>query len=245
MAIWAAVAASAVYWGLKLYSRGMPAPAHARAVSSAPGVNALQGADLTRLLGVDEVVPPPVAEAPVPPVADARYQLLGVVAPRGKPGAAPGVALIAVDGKPPRAYRVGAVVSGDTVLRAVHARSAELGQRGGPVATTLQLSAATGVPSAIAPPVAMPAPQPRPGTLPSFTPQPPALMQGSGGAQPRALAPPPQVVVPPPQRAPQPQALQPQPVEAAQGDGNPAQGVMPEVTLPSHRRRMGSSEATR
>ena len=246
--IWAAAAATAVYWGLKLYGRGTPAPAHVRALSSAPGANAWQGADLTRLLGADEVVPPTVAAVPAPATADARYQLLGVVAPRGRAGAAPAVALIAVEGKPPRAYRVGAVVSGDTVLRAVHARSAELGLREGPVAATLQIAPAAGVPAVGAPqpvPPAAGAPV-RPGAMPGFTPQPPGLMQVPGRApQARTSAPPPPVMRPPLPRAHQLQSLQPQAVEAAQGDGNPAPAVPPEVTLPSQRRRMGSSEATR
>jgi general secretion pathway protein C len=246
--IWAAAAATAVYWGLKLYGAGTPPPPHVRALSSAPGANAWQNADLARLLGADEVVPPPVAEAPAPAAADARYQLLGVVAPRGNAGAAPAVALIAVDGKLPRAYRVGAVVSGETVLRAVHARSADLGQREGPVAATLRLAPAAGMPAAGAPrPLAAPAAVPmRPGVMPGFTPQPPGLMQVPGGVPPaRVFVPPTPVVPAPPQRLPHLQSPQPQAVEAVQGDAGPAPSVPPEATPPSQRRRMGSSEATR
>jgi general secretion pathway protein C len=244
LAVWAAVAASAVYWVLKLYSPGTPAPSHARPVNAAQGAQAWQGADLTRLLGADEVVPSPVVAAPAEPPADARDQLIGVVAPRGRPGAAPAVALIAVDGKPPRAYRVGAVVSGDTVLRAVRARSADLGQRAGPVATTLQLAAASGAPSPGVAPGAVPPPaaQPRPGAMPGFTPAPPAPMRSLGGAQPRAPGPVPLVALPP--RAPV-QNLQPQVQEVESDDGVPRQAMPQEAAMPSQRRRMGGSEATR
>ena len=87
--------------------------------------------DLTRLLGVD---PAPVVAAAAPePAADARFKLVGVVSPRSPQAAREGLALIAVDGKPPRAYRVGAVVDGPNVLQAVNARGATLGpaRRGG------------------------------------------------------------------------------------------------------------------
>jgi general secretion pathway protein C len=102
-------------------------------------VPVLANTDLSRLLGADPVVAA-ATEAAVAP-ADSRFQLLGVVAPRMAAVDTRAVALIAVDGKPPRAYRVGAVVEGDTVLRAVHARGADLGARNGPVRIALQLPA--------------------------------------------------------------------------------------------------------
>ncbi|MDP3083886.1 MAG: type II secretion system protein N, partial [Rubrivivax sp.] len=95
----------------------------------------LQG-DWTRVLGADPVL---AVAAVAAPVADARFRLLGVVAPRSPRASGEGVALIAVDGKPPRAYRVGAVVDGEHVLQAVQARSASLGPRGGAAVVALQI----------------------------------------------------------------------------------------------------------
>lgn len=146
--VWALVAGSAAFWGLRLAVQGTPAPAHAGLAS---GQGAVRG-DLSRLLGADEVA---VAEAPVA-VADPRFQLLGVLsAPRPR-AEQEGVALIVVDDRPPRAFRVGMVVDGDTVLQSVHARGANLGPRGGLVRVALELPppapAATGsLPGAVQP----------------------------------------------------------------------------------------------
>ncbi len=160
-ALWAAVAASLVFWGLKLFVPGTPAPAHAALASS----TATPRGDLSRLLGVDAVVA--VAEAPPPP---SRFHLIGVVAPRSAAAAGEGVALIAVDDKPARAYRVGALIDGSTVLQAVRPRGAALGPRGGAADVTLDLAppapAATGaLPTANAGgnAGAVPAPAPVPG----------------------------------------------------------------------------------
>ena len=96
--IWAAVAAAAVYWGLRLWVRPLPVPAQAVvAVSQLPA-----SGDLTRLLGA--APPQPAPNEPVA-VADSRFRLLGVVAPRA--GQASGLALVSVDGKPARAVAVG------------------------------------------------------------------------------------------------------------------------------------------
>ena len=68
--------------------------------------------------------------------AVSRYALIGVVASRGNDGAA----LIAVDGKPPKPFRVGAAVEEGLVLQAVEARRARLGASlQGPAAFTLEL----------------------------------------------------------------------------------------------------------
>ncbi|MFY9510635.1 MAG: hypothetical protein WAQ05_06650, partial [Rubrivivax sp.] len=116
--LWAAVAASAAAWGLKLFVPGKPVPPHA-------GVAALSASprgDLTRLFGADAV-----AAAPEAPPESSRFQLLGVVAPKGNFPSRDGVALIAIDGKPPKAFRVGAVVEDKLVLKSVAQRAAALG----------------------------------------------------------------------------------------------------------------------
>lgn len=128
--LWAAVAASALYWGLRLFAPSEPVPDHALVVA---GSTPPRG-DLTRLFGVEPVAPV-AAAAP----ESSRFQLLGVVAPRSPAAATQGVALIAVDGKPPRAYRVGAVVDGSTVLQAVRQRGVSLGPRDGDARVSLDI----------------------------------------------------------------------------------------------------------
>lgn len=216
LGVWALVAAAAVAWGLRVFVRPLPVPPGTAVADMAPVLQA----DLTRLLGAD---PPPPAAAPeaAAPAPDARFTLIGVVAPRhvaaGRAARlGEGVALIAVDDRPPRAYRVGARVDGETVLQSVSARGAELGPRGGPVQVALQLAppppASTGTlpgvgggaapaPNAVVPP-RVPAPAP----VPPF-------------ARPGVQRPPLQGM--PPQQ-PQPQ-IQPQP-QNAPADTAPADG---------------------
>jgi general secretion pathway protein C len=130
--VWAAVAASAVAWGLRLFVPTSPVPAHASVAlpSAAAG-------DLTRLFGAEPEAP--ADEEDPEPVADARFQLIGVVAPRAAGAAGEGLALISVDGRPPRAYRVGATVDGEQVLQSVQARGATLGPRGGAALVALNI----------------------------------------------------------------------------------------------------------
>jgi general secretion pathway protein C len=131
--IWAAVAASAVFWILRLGASSPVAPAHTVAVGAA----AAPRGDLTRLFGA---APEPEANANVvvqSPLSS-RFRLLGVAAPRSG-GDRTGLALIAVDGKPARSYVVGSPVDGDLLLQSVHARGAKLGARDAPPQVTLDL----------------------------------------------------------------------------------------------------------
>jgi general secretion pathway protein C len=143
--IWAAVAATAVGWALRLLVASTTVPLHAVTVDTAGAVRG----ELTRLFGVDAA---PVVEAEAAAPADSRFRLIGVAAPRT--GAADGLALIVVDGKPARAFRVGAVIEGDTVLQAVRPRGASLGPRGAPATVSLELP---------------PLPPPATGTMPGGT----------------------------------------------------------------------------
>jgi general secretion pathway protein C len=145
--IWALVAATAVFWGLRLMVRSPSAPPAAVAVGDVAAVRV----DLTRLLGavpVAAAVPVAVAEA------SSRFRLLGIMAPKASASVdrAHGVALIAVDGKPPKAYPVGAVLDGDLVLQSVSLRTAAIGPAKGGPTLTLELpplpAAATGTLSA-------------------------------------------------------------------------------------------------
>lgn len=133
--VWALVAGSAFFWGLRVF---VQAPAAPRDTLVAQPGGDLRG-DLTRLFGTPPP-PPPVEAAPVAE-PDPRFTLVGVVSPRSAAAAREGVALIAIDGNPARAYRVGMVVDGNTVLQAVQARGAQLGPRGGPSLVALELPA--------------------------------------------------------------------------------------------------------
>jgi len=148
--IWALVAASAVFWGMRVVARAPAAPTH----TVAAGDVGPQRADLTRLFGAPMVEAAPVAEAPAP--APSRFQLTGVMAPR-RPGGE-GIALIAVDGKTPRAYRVGAPIDDELVIKSVSHRSVALGPAQGDASVVLEMPplpvAATGTlpPPGAAPP---------------------------------------------------------------------------------------------
>jgi len=128
----------------------------------------------------------PVAAAT--PEAASRFALLGVVADADQQGAA----LIAVDGKPARPFKVGAKVVDGFVLQSVTTRGAALGPDvDGKAALTLQLPTR---------PLAIPSP-----------PQPLQSMQ-----QPAAMAPP-----QPATAAPHPGAVQPSPPAAPPGTAVP------------------------
>lgn len=173
--VWLLAAGSALFWGLRLFVAAPPLPQRTPVAS----VGSVVRADLTRLLGVDPP-PPPVAQAAAA-APDARFQLIGVVAPRSAAAAREGLALIAVDGKPAKAYRVGAVVDGQNVLKSVAARGATLGPPDGAALVALNIApppaAATGtLPSMAAPngqppqpiqarPMAMPMPMQSPAGL--------------------------------------------------------------------------------
>jgi general secretion pathway protein C len=126
--VWGLVAASAAYWAMKLGSAGTSAPV-APIARTAP---AADPAATARLLGAT------AAAASAAPVASlsSRFNLQGVVAePDGG-----GAALIAVDGKPPKPYRVGAQVDESLVLKSVDARHATLAANlQAPPAVTLEM----------------------------------------------------------------------------------------------------------
>jgi general secretion pathway protein C len=152
--IWALATGSAVFWGLRIWAQPQPIPAHATVVQTSAPVKG----DLTRLLGTDPVLP--VVAAVATPVADSRLTLLGVVSPRGSSHQREALAVISVDGKPARTYRVGAVVDGSRVLQSVSLRGADLGPRDGPTLVSLSLpaqpEAARGFPGAAQTPPGLP-----------------------------------------------------------------------------------------
>ncbi len=133
--IWAAVAASLAYWGLRWMAHPTAVPSNATPVSMADGV---QG-DFKRLLQGPAQPNSGAAQAD-PSAASAlasRLKLLGLFA--ATHGGQGGVALLSVDDKPPRAVRLGGIVDGDMRLTKLTQRSAEIGPLDGPVTVTLEL----------------------------------------------------------------------------------------------------------
>ncbi len=127
--VWGAVAFSAVTWGLRWSATGN-APSNATTAAQAlPDVDVSAAA---RSLGAA-----PVQVAAAPTLAS-RFQLQGVMA--GGPNS--GAALIAVDGKAAKPFRVGAVVVDGMVLQSAQGRRISLGAAmDGPQTLVLELPA--------------------------------------------------------------------------------------------------------
>ena len=197
--IWALVAATAVFWGLRLWTRAAEAPQYTVPVGD---VLVARG-DLSRLLGA---TPAATAAATATPEAASRFRLIGIMAPKtaaasSQPGL--GVALIAVDGKPPKAFVVGSALDVNMVLQSVSLRTAAIGPAQGSTAVTLELpplaAAATGTlpapgagaarnPATAAAPVPTVTVQP---VAPLRPTQAPAAPQGTGGLPAGAMPVPP------------------------------------------------------
>jgi general secretion pathway protein C len=175
-AIWAVVAASAVFWLMRLLARPDSAPSHTVTVSANTQV---ASADLSRLLGSTRMA---AAEAAAEPPPDARFKLIGVVAPKSDPHSG-GLALIAIDGKPPRPVSLGGTVDGSLVLLAVNHRRAELGPAGGNATVRLELPAVPEPNRSMRPPgataAAAPSPPPPLPAMPTQVPPPQGAMPGA------------------------------------------------------------------
>lgn len=124
--------ASAVYWGLKWPGAGAsPGAASVLVADAAPA----DPQALARALGGGNALAAPPAAVAAASVAG-RLSLVGVVANRSRGGAA----LISIDGKPARPYRVGARVDDALVLQSVAPRRAVLASSlQGPASLTLDL----------------------------------------------------------------------------------------------------------
>jgi general secretion pathway protein C len=128
LVLWLLAAGSCVYWGLRMAPRA--APAAVGAPERQPF--AADPAAIARLLGAS----PASASAPPTVSLASRFNLLGVVASHSNRGAA----LIAVDGKPARPYRVGSPIDEGLVLQSVQGRRAVLAaSAGGAPLLTLEL----------------------------------------------------------------------------------------------------------
>ena len=119
--VWALAAASVIFWGLRLAA---PPETVVPPALAAPPV-AADPAEVAKAFGAT------TAPAQLAPDAGNRFVLLGVIADEDQRGAA----LIAVDGKPPRPFRVGQQLGDGYVLQSVDLRAAKLGA--GPDTPTL------------------------------------------------------------------------------------------------------------
>lgn len=199
--IWALVAATAVFWGLRLWARPVEAPQYTVPVGDA----AVARGDLSRLLGA---TPLAAAAVEATPEAASRFRLIGIMAPKAAAASAQpgqGVALIAVDGKPPKAFVVGSALDTNMVLQSVSLRTAAIGPAQGLAAVTLELpplaAAATGTlpaPGSGAPRNPATAPAPVPLTQPVFLVPPPQpvgqMRQPQAPAAAQGMAPTPPMV---------------------------------------------------
>jgi general secretion pathway protein C len=113
-AVWAGVAFSAVSWGLRWTAGGQASAAAMAAPQTLADVDAMA---VARSLGTVTV------QAAAAPSVASRFQLIGVL----DGGTNAGAALIAVDGKPAKPFRVGAVVADGLVLQGTEAKRVSLG----------------------------------------------------------------------------------------------------------------------
>jgi general secretion pathway protein C len=111
-----AAAASVVFWVLN-FPAGSAVQGLPLVQSSAPAVTASSSSHLARAWGVQAALPE------VSIVQSSRFVLWGVVA--GASGQ--GSALIAVDGQPPRPFRVGQTLTDGVVLQGLGPKQAQLG----------------------------------------------------------------------------------------------------------------------
>lgn len=175
--IWAAVAASLAYWGLRWLAPPVGVPHNAAPVTLETGVRG----DIQRLLtGPIRTAEGPQANPSAASALASRIKVLGVMAPT--PGQSAGVALLAIDGKPPKAIRVGGLVDGEMVLQSLSQRTARIGPQDGSDFLSIDLPglppAATGT---------LPPPSGVTQTAPPGRNQPPAPAEGiEGGGQMRS-----------------------------------------------------------
>jgi general secretion pathway protein C len=111
-----AAAASVVFWVLN-FPAGSAVQGLPSVQSSAPAVTASSSSNLARAWGVQAALPE------VSIAQSSRFVLWGVVS--GASGL--GSALIAVDGQPPRPFRVGQTVTDGVVLQSLGPKQAQLG----------------------------------------------------------------------------------------------------------------------
>jgi hypothetical protein len=133
--VWAGVGAALVLTGVLFWNIDAPGTSP-EALASDPAP-----ASPSRSLASPAPLPSPqvsvVPSAVTPQPAVSRYQLSGVLAAARADG--PGIALISIDGGSAQAFRVGAAVDGDLVLKGVSPSGATLGTARGPATLRLEV----------------------------------------------------------------------------------------------------------
>lgn len=217
--LWAAAAASVGYWGLRLFSNRGAGPVAAPVVREMAQSVDGDPAPLARLLGG-------AAEQPTgaQPAAASRYAVLGVISPaRSARQHQAGVALISVDGKPARPYRVGQRVDDNYLVQSVERNAVALAadMRGEPGLTLplprpLPVSGNAAPPATrAAPPTGFGAPPAGIGTSPGGFGAPaagigsPPVGVGAGAPGAMPMVAPPGPTANPPPAVPQPQLISP------------------------------------
>jgi general secretion pathway protein C len=123
----ALLCASLVFWILRLqasaFTLGVVPPLQSASVAI---TQAIDKDVLAKVLGAEQRAIPASS-----PDENSAYRLVGVVAG----GTGQGAALIAIDGQPPKAYKVGAIVKEGKVLQSVERSSAVLATQGQPSST--------------------------------------------------------------------------------------------------------------
>ncbi|RZS53077.1 hypothetical protein [Sphaerotilus mobilis] len=175
--VWAILAGSVVFWGLRLGVAPQGLPDQVRTI----GMEQSSRGDILRLFAnpSDGAAAAPAEQA----AAASRFKLLGVVA--GAEGRA-GWAMLSVDGLPTRMVAVGSPVTDQWVVQSVSQRLVHIGPLGGTAVAVLDLplpaeplTGALGAPAIAANPAARAAPlvTPPPEGAPS-----PVVVLGEGGA---------------------------------------------------------------
>lgn len=118
--VWALVAGTGVFWGMRLFVQ--PAQQPSQVVTA--GVASLARGDVSRLLGSNPAEPGAAETPSASADFGSRLRLAGVAASKVPGGA--GLAIISVDGNPPRVYRVGALIDTTMVLHDVTSHTATI-----------------------------------------------------------------------------------------------------------------------
>ncbi len=128
--VWVLAASCVGYWILQIASNPKPGNRIMTAAANGPEANALDASSLARLLGATA----PLAATPVS--NSSRFALKGVVS--GALGQE--AALIVIDDKPAKAFRVGSAIEDGLILQSATARKVTLAATpGGPVLMTLEM----------------------------------------------------------------------------------------------------------
>jgi general secretion pathway protein C len=132
--LWTLAAASVAFWALQQVSAASSADAEGRGGSSKLLAQAGMGLDQTHtadqvalVLGAKTAAMP--TDASKLAANQARFQLFGVLAV-GAQNRAAGAALLSVDGKPAKPYRVGVPIEDGLEVTSLAARSVSIGSNG-------------------------------------------------------------------------------------------------------------------